>query len=89
MTTEQVVLMDVGDVQALRVTCGNCRTAIVFRLDETIHLPSKCPSCSHGWTPSQVGDPAFTRLVVALKEWARVDQDRQPFAVRLEIPQGD
>lgn len=89
MTTEHLLLIEVGDVQGLRVVCAQCRAAVVYKLDETIYLPGDCPGCQRPWANpggQDVAQAAFKRLVTALKEWARVEHDA-PYRFRFEIVQ--
>lgn len=92
MTAEHLTLLELNDLRALRIICGNCRAAITLQLDETIRVPGKCPSCLNAWD-----EPRFEGMTAALeslgqavKKWRAIErQQQQPFALRFEVLQTD
>ena len=55
MTREDRVFIGVDEIRAIRWTCGTCRVAISYPIDQTIRLPRMCPSCN----ADAVDDPRF------------------------------
>jgi len=42
MTREHLLVMDVNEITGIRWECQKCRSAVTYRLNETIHLSQSC-----------------------------------------------
>jgi hypothetical protein len=49
MTQEQRLILEAGDVFAIRLECVKCQSAIVIRPSDWRDAPFQCPSCSEMW----------------------------------------
>ena len=92
MTAEQRLILDLGDVLAIRIDCAKCGTAVIIKPTEWKQAPFTCPTCQAPWelphTPES-GLSALQRLGtgIALLEQARTAKSgpAAPYKVRLEI----
>jgi hypothetical protein len=85
------VFVGVGEIRAIRWTCGTCQAAISYPLDQTIRLPRACPSCN----ADAVDDPhfkpehaAYQRFVDAVKTLRVTESslgERAPGRLQLEF----
>jgi hypothetical protein len=83
MTITRRLVVDLADIQALRIVCGTCQAVLSVQLTETVRVPSDCPNCGAEWDKDQWGGRArpVEALVTALKAKAAT-----AFAVQLEFP---
>ena len=90
MTPTNRLVLDLGDIQALRIECANCQTAISWQLDQTINLPDTCPNCNAEWMRTSGTQGAWTAvdgLIKAVKAALRQERDaNRGFRLRLEFP---
>ena len=49
MTAEHRLLLDVGEVLAIRVECSKCSAAVVIKPSEWHDAPLECPGCGNMW----------------------------------------
>lgn len=83
MTITRRLVVDLADIQALRIVCRRCHAVLSLRLTETVHVPADCPNCKAEWNKDQAGQrfqPADA-LVTALKAPAP-----HAYIVQLEFP---
>jgi DNA-directed RNA polymerase subunit RPC12/RpoP len=45
MTREDRWIVSLDEVQGLRWRCARCSVSVSYALDETIRIPTQCPSC--------------------------------------------
>ena len=69
MTMEHVQILDLAELQIVRLTCGSCRTVLsipVVRL--TANVPIQCSTCGHIWeTQHEAAQSAVYQFVNGLK----------------------
>jgi hypothetical protein len=86
MTTEQKLVMDLEDVQAIRIVCKKCLTAISYVLNEDYKgLAAVCPNCREtlwelGMKPSEPPE----HLIKVLHAW-RDKEGTAPYRLCLEL----
>lgn len=56
MTREERWIVSLDEIQAIRWECGNCHVAMSFQMNQSIKLPTDCPSCR-----ARLVDPEFHR----------------------------
>lgn len=77
MTREHRLILSLDEIHAVRWVCTQCHVALSYRLDESITLPSTCPSCQHPLGEGAAAD--YHRLeafVAALKPALRASQSK-------------
>jgi uncharacterized paraquat-inducible protein A len=83
MTITRRLVVDLADIQALRIVCRTCKAVLSLSLTETVRVPAACPNCNAEWDQDGAGGrtrPA-AQLVAALKAPAST-----AFVVQLEFP---
>lgn len=88
MTAEQITLLESSDLRAMRMVCTKCRGSLSIYIDETFHVPDKCPACGFVWRAEEhYGTPTAAETVgKALKAWIQSERDKNPpFVLRFEI----
>jgi hypothetical protein len=90
MTAEHLTLLDPNDLRSIRMQCKKCRCSITIQLDQTIRVPTECPSCRETWNRGvSGGGPSATEiseyLANMLKEWRNHHADRTMFSLHFEI----
>jgi Zn-finger nucleic acid-binding protein len=49
MTIQNHILIELGDITALRLTCPSCRSVIACPAEQWQKIPVDCPNCSAEW----------------------------------------
>jgi hypothetical protein len=83
-----VALLEVTDIQRLRIECRTCHAALLFSLDSRLQLPQRCPGCQEFWDQSNAEQAmaAIARAINALRVWRdAVAEFKPPFTLRIEL----
>jgi len=69
MTRDDRYVIDVADLQTIRLECGACQTAVTLPLSADVSPPFQCPGCGKQWMISQSPDAqALHRLIKSLRD---------------------
>jgi hypothetical protein len=83
MTREDRWIVSLDEIRALRWECPGCHVALSFALDQTIRLPSSCPSCgADALDPSHPDARTAADFIRALKS---LRQEPRTGTLRLEF----
>lgn len=82
MTFETRCFIDVSDILALEIVCGNCRNSITYPIDSNSPIPDKCPSCGHALFSVRENDWA---AVKELQTVLNIVSSRKMANVRLQV----
>jgi predicted RNA-binding Zn-ribbon protein involved in translation (DUF1610 family) len=83
MTITKRLVVDLADIQALRIVCQTCQAVLSVKLTETVRVPADCPNCGAEWDKDASGGRTrpVAGLVAALKA-----PPSAAFVVQLEFP---
>jgi len=87
MTTRRTITIDVEDIPALEVRCGNCSGLVSFPVGHQAPEFLKCPGCGQ-WL-FEVGSPSsltLLQLSAALVKWKSIAQKKFALTVTLDLP---
>ncbi len=87
MTTRRTITIDVEDIPALEVRCGNCAGLVSFPVGHQAADFLKCPGC--GQSLLEVGSASSMTLVqiaAALAKWKSITQKKFALTVTLDLP---
>jgi hypothetical protein len=85
MTITKRLVVDLADIQALRIVCQTCKAVLSLSLTETVRVPPTCPNCHADWDEAQSGlqRRSVDQLAQALKA---PPANGKRFLVQLEFP---
>jgi hypothetical protein len=87
---EQIVVLNLSDVQGIRIECRKCRSSVSLRLNENeVQIPQVCPGCRADWTgfTTRQAFVAAHQLLEAIRH--RWDELTPPFDIRFEVTGSD
>lgn len=77
IVTERKMLVDLGDVKHVRITCSHCGTVHAMPVDSEHHLWTRCASCRTEWFSSEGSEPKLLRLLRMLRRVKNEDVELQ------------
>jgi hypothetical protein len=78
------LIVDLADIQALRIVCQTCQAVLSLSLTETVRVPATCPNCGGDWNETDLARQR--RAVDALAKALKTPATDARFRVQLELP---
>ena len=70
MIRDHRLLLDVGDITALELTCGRCHNSVRCIIENSQHIPRSCPHCDQCWDGGIVIEQELLRNLRSLRKRA-------------------
>jgi len=85
MTAEVKYFLDLGDILAVRLECGECHVRSSFPVTKLTRMRQSCPHCNADWVfPDTAAEKTINAFLASLSRAAEMLQG-QPFKLSLEV----